>query len=111
MIGVDQKRDFSTAAVAMSKTFAPGVRFTFEEVRLHLSAASATSENFVITLQSHKGSVYNVVLYTYDMDTVGDLVYIPATPHVLEVGDSLLLEWTNTNLRTYGLEILYKATL
>jgi hypothetical protein len=111
MMGLEKQSDHSTAAVAMSYTFAPGKKFTFEEVRIHLSAASATSENFVITIQSAKGSAYNVVLYTQDMDTVQDLVYQPTKEHELNDGDSLLFTWTNTNLRTYGMEIQYKATI
>lgn len=109
MVGVKKQSDFSTAAIAMSKTFAPAKEFQFEEVRIHLSAASSTSENFIITLLSVKGSVYNVVLYTRDMDTLQDLVYQPTKEHKFEDGDRLSFTWTNTNLRTYGMEIIYKA--
>jgi hypothetical protein len=111
MIGVDVQKDYSTGAAAISYTFAPGKKISFEELRLNLSAASATAENFVITLKSHKGTAYDVVLYSRDMNTVQDLVYIPERVHQLEDGDSLLFEWTNTNTRTYGMEIVYKAAL
>lgn len=111
MIGVDKQVQEVTGAVAMSYTFAPGKRFVFEEVRIHLSAASATSENFTITIASSKGSEYNTKIYSKDMDTVQDLVYQPEQAHELEAEDSLVFAWTNSNTRTYGMEIIYRASL
>jgi len=111
MLGIDTQKSYETGAGAMSVTFTPGKDFTFEEVRLHLSAASATAENFVVTLVSGKGAVYNIKLYSQDMDTVQDLVYQPEKKHDFDEGDSLTFTWTNTNARTWGLEIAYTASL
>lgn len=109
MLGITQQVQPVTGAVAMNYEFAPGKEFVFEEVRIHLSAASATVENFVITLQSARGSEYNTKLYSQDMNIVQDLIYQPVDPHEFGAGDSLLFAWTNTNTRTYGMEIVYKA--
>lgn len=108
-MGIKRQTDPVTGSGALSYTFTPGKEFVFEGVRLHLSAASATIENFVITLISSKGVVYNVKLYSINMNTVQDLIYQPESPQGFVAGDSLVFTWTNTNLRTYGMEIVYKA--
>lgn len=109
MMGLKQQIQPVTGSGAMSYTFIPGKEFVFEEVRIHLSAASSTSENFVVTLDSGRGSEYDVKLYSQDMDTVQDLIYQPVDPHEFEAEDSLVFTWTNTNSRTWGMEIVYKA--
>lgn len=109
MVGVKKQTQPVTGAGVMSYTFAPGKDFVFEEVRLHLNAASATAENFVIQLVSSRGSLYNINLYTKNMNTVQDLAYQPVKPHEFGAEDSLTFTWTNTNLKTWGMEIVYKA--
>ena len=111
MIGIDLQTQPVTGTGAMSYSFAPGKEFSFEEVRLHLSDALAPAENFVITLVSSKGALYNVKLYSKDMDSVQDLMYQPAKQHDFGPKDSLLFTWTNTNAKTWGMEIVYKASL
>ena len=110
MMGIDLQTQPVTGTGAMSYSFAPGKEFTFEEVRLHLSDALAPAENFVITLVSGKGSLYNVILYSKDMNLVQDLVYQPEQPHNFDPADSLTFAWTNTNGKTWGMEIVYKAS-
>lgn len=109
MMGTKRQSQPVNGSGAMSYTLVPNKEFVFEEVRIHLSAASATSEDFTITLSSGKGAVYNVVLYRQDMNTLADLVYQPDPGHEFEPNDSLVFAWTNTNARTWGMEILYKA--
>lgn len=109
MAGIKRQIQPVTGEAALSYTLTPGKKFVFEEIRLHLNAASATVENFVITLQSARGTAYDVVLYSVGMNTVQDLVYQADQSHSFEKGDSLVFAWTNTNLRTYGMEIIYKA--
>lgn len=111
MIGVKKQTQPITGTGAMSYTFAPGKEFTFEEVRLHLSAACTNVENFVITLQSKEGALHNVKLYSVAMNTVQDLVYQPTKPHIFGPSDSLTFTWTNANGRTWGMEIIYKMSL
>lgn len=109
MVGIETLTEPATGAGALSVTFAPNKEFVFKEMRLHLGVASATTENLVITIQSNKGSTYNTKIYSRDMNSVQDLVYQPSKEHPLIAGDSLKIEWTNTNLRTWGLEIIYKG--
>jgi len=109
MMGVRRQVQSVTGSGAMDYTFTPGKEFVLTEVRIHLSAASATAENFVIAVDSPKGSEYDVVLYSRDMNTVQDLVYQPDPRHGFAAGESLKFTWTNTNARTYAMEIIYKA--
>jgi hypothetical protein len=90
----------------MSLTFDPEGACILDEIRLHLSAASATSESFVVTLDSCAGSEYDVNLVTQDMNTIKDLV-IPCV-HKLNDVDKLTFAWTNTNSRTWGLEVVFR---
>lgn len=108
---VDTQRMYQTGSGAMNYTFAPNKEFELEEIRLHLDSASATAENFVVQLQSAKGSAYNVKLYSKDMNTVQDLVYQPTKPHDLREEDELKFTWANSNSKTWGLEIIWKGAL
>lgn len=108
---VDNQKDYVTGSGAINYTFAPNKEFVFEELRLHLNVKSETEENFVIQLQSNKGSLYNVKLYSKDMNNLQDLVYQPTKPHDFSSGDSLKITWTNTNLKIWGMEIVYKGSL
>lgn len=111
MIGIDTQTQIVSGTGAMNYTFTPDKEFIFEEVRLHLNAVSATEENFVIQLVSSKGVVYNIKLYSKDMNTVQDVVYQPENPHEFLPKDSLVFTWTNTNSKTWGMEIIYRASL
>jgi len=110
MLGVKRQTQPVTGAGAMDYTFTPDKEFVFEGIRLHLDAASATVEDFVIQLDSSKGSLYDVKLYAKDMNTVQDLIYQPEVQHGFMAGDSLKFTWANTNLKTWGMEIVFKAS-
>lgn len=85
----------------------PGRGFQLEEVRLHLSAAGGSSENFTTTVQSAAGDEYNAVLNTQDMNAATDEHYQPTRPVFLAKGDTLLFEWANSNTKTWGLEVVW----
>lgn len=88
-------------------TFAPDTGVQLEEVRLHLSAAGGAGD-FTVTLQSHAGDEYNLVLNTQDMASATDEHYQPTRPVFVGDGDSILCEWANANDKTWGLEIVYR---
>ena len=110
-MGIDTQHDYANGIGAMDYNFAPNKEFTFEEVRLHLNEASATVENFVIQLQSNKGSQYDVKLYSKDMNGMQDIIYQPEKPHHFDPADKLKFTWTNTDSKTWGLEIIWKGGL
>lgn len=105
---VQVTRATATGAVAVATTLAPGVAFRIIEVRIHLSAASATSENFTIALDSYAGAAYDAVILSQDLNGSTDFVWVPAERRYFHKTDELDFAWANTDTRTYGLEILYE---
>lgn len=83
-------------------------------VRLHLSAAPTTSEDFVITVDSVLGATYDTMLYSVDLSasSVVDLVLDSndfGVAQDLSAGDKLSVTYTNTDTRTWSAEILLEA--
>jgi hypothetical protein len=84
-----------------------GQHYRLVSVTCLLNAAPTTSENFVITLDQNAGAAYDVQLYSTDLaaGSVTDLVWFPDEQLLLEGGDSIDVTYTNTDTRTYGLQI------
>lgn len=97
----------ATAAVAIDQTLTPGIPFQIEEIRLHLSAAGGAAEDLVVQLDSGVAAAYDVVILTQGMELVEDVVYQPTRPLIFSASDEIDITYTNTNLRTYGLEIYW----
>jgi len=76
-------------------------------VTLKLNTAPTTSQAFTITLNANSGATYDALLYSLDLSTesVTSLVYIPDEELVLVAGDAINVAYTNTDARTYGVEI------
>jgi len=87
----------------------PGFKFDhpvqFVGFKVHLSSASATSENLVCAIDADRGAGWDTVLYTKAMNTIADLVYQFSTPLIIPANDIVYFTWANTNDRTWGLEI------
>ena len=111
----DQKlaQDSSTGAGAMSVTFDPEGSAKLLQVNITLSAASATSENLVINLDSQLGVEYDVNIITKDMDTIVDLIinHWELRDFIIFEGDKITFTWANSDSRTWGLEIIYRRFL
>lgn len=97
----------ATGSGAMAVNVDPNKAFKLLEMRVHLSSASATSEDLTITLDSGAGAAYDVELYSKDMNTVVDLV-VTFTDRYFISTDDLDFAWANSNSRTYGIEIKYQ---
>jgi hypothetical protein len=97
----------STAATgAVAKTVAPAAKWQLNEIRIHLSAAGGAG-NLTATMDAGAGAAYDSVIYTKDMTSVVDLVWIPDSPIVFSATDELDIAWANASNRTYGLEVVY----
>jgi len=77
---------------------------------IHLSAASATSENLVVNKDSDRGAGFDSKLYSKDMNGIQDIVYmVPEEEPVRCEKDSVIdLTWANTNARTWGIKFFVK---
>ena len=106
---VEHGRSLFTGAAAFAGSVKPsgGERWALLEIRIHLDAASATAENFTVTLDSVGGAAYDAVLFSQDMNAVTNLVWHPDLGRIFMPGDELDLAWTNTNTKTYGIEVIW----
>lgn len=100
-----EKNFKATGSGAMSETITIDKATKILSVSLHLSSVGATSENFVIAVDSDEGTAYDTVLFTQDMDTVTD-VY-SNTEYSLFPGSDLDFTYANTDASTWGLEVVY----
>jgi hypothetical protein len=100
--------DRATAAVAIAHELVVDGVYLIEAVRVHLSAAGGAVENLVISNNAAAGAAYDTVFATYPMNALADVNYMPIHAIVLADGDTLTITYANTNLRTYGLEIVYR---
>jgi len=95
---------------ATGDTFFPGLRFSdpweFVGFTLHQSADGTTSENFVIQLDSVRGTSFDTVLYTRDMNGVTDIVYMFDVPVPINANDIVKCTYANTNDKTWGLTLI-----
>jgi hypothetical protein len=103
-------RDLTTGNGPINREVTPSGASQVESVRIHLDAASATSETIVVKVLSASGSQYNVELDATDMNTKKDNVYQPTRPHQLWPGDTISVTWANSNSKIWGLEIIWNAT-
>ena len=101
------QKSIYTGAAAVSIALDAG-QVQIERIEVHLSAAGGAAENLVVKLDALAGAAYDVVYLTEDMDTVTDIVFQPDRPLEFVNGDKLVITYTNTNTRTYGISVYYK---
>ena len=95
------------AAIAATMTVPAGRAYELISVSCKFSAAPTTSEAFTITLDANAGATYDTLLYTLDpsLTAVTSLLWQPDGPLYLEGGDAVDVVYTNTDTRTYGVQI------
>jgi hypothetical protein len=102
------KRQVVTGTGAINYTFDPGVAFQLEEITLHLSAVGGDVENMTIDVQYKEGAPFAWRVVTQAMAAVQDYQYLPIRPLEYWAGDSVLIQYANTNPQTWGLVIKIK---
>ena len=81
---------FATKGIgAMNLSINPGKVWKLKEVRMHLSVAFGSVQNFIIKLSAVKGSAYNTTLISQAMNTIQDLFILYSTPIVFLSNDCL----------------------
>ena len=100
----------STGAAAIAEAVSPGTTFRLLAVLLHLSAAPTTSENFTVTVDAGDGAAYDTVLHKEDLSvgSVTDLIIPFGKGYEFAPNDEIDIAYTNTDVRTYGLRIVYE---
>jgi len=97
-----------TGAAAMAESLTPTGPMSVVSVKLHLSAAGGVSENFTITTNSVAAAAYDTLLFSQDMNTATDVLWVPEQPIPITNNDVLDFAYANTNTRTWGLEVTYR---
>lgn len=100
-------RHSATGAAAINETVAFSSTFEARLValRIHLSAAGGAGD-LTVTLDSHLGAAYDVVLFRQDMTSVVDLNWMPECCPIHK-DDSVVIAWANGSTVTYGLEAIW----
>jgi hypothetical protein len=98
----------ATGAVAMASSLTVTDNYLLTSVKLTLSAAGGAAENFTVTVNSATLAAYDTIIFSQDMNVVTDLLWVPDQPVPVLNGDVLDFAYTNTNTRTYGLEVTYR---
>lgn len=101
-----------TGAAAISYSLAPGFAFELIEWTLKLDITPTTSESLTATKNVSAGAVYDVPIYAKDLATLTPTpeIYFSCEPEefCFEAGDTLDFAYTNTDTRTYGLQMKYR---
>jgi hypothetical protein len=100
----------TTGAAAIAKTVTAATAWDLYEIRIHLSAAGGEG-NLTATMDAAAGAAYDVLLLTQDMTAQTDYVYHPEYPIHFAAGDELDIAWANAQTKTYGLTVIYRATV
>jgi hypothetical protein len=104
-----------TGAAAMAVTFTAIKACRLVSVTVKLSTAPTTSENLTVTLDATAGAAYDVLLYSGDPSATSATSVVLSSTHWGEVwlvaGDKITVAYTNTDTRTYGVQITTMAVV
>jgi hypothetical protein len=98
----------ATGAAAIASSLTPPGPIELVCVKLHLSAAGGAAENFTVTINSETAAAYDTLLFSQDMNTVTDILWLPDQPIPIVNNDVIDFAYANSNTRTYGLEAIYR---
>lgn len=101
-------RATGSAAIASSLT-PPNTALLLVSVKLNLSATGGAAENFTITVNSATDAAYDTIIFSQDMNSIQDLMWVPDQPVPVVNIDVLDFAYANSNSRTYGLEVIYRG--
>ena len=102
---IQESKKIFTDAVSLS--FSVPIAGIFSTALLKFSAAPSTSENITITFKSANGTEYDTIIYTFDPSDDGEtnISYSPNVALPLRKGDSILIEYPNTDAATIGVTL------
>ena len=86
----------------------PCSSYKFVESRLHLSNTSA-DEAISMTLDSHKGAFWDVVIKSENINGETSWDWAPAASLYYNKADVLKFAYANTNTRDWGIELIFEV--
>jgi len=93
------------ANLSLDESLNPGVPFTLDTVRLHLSVAVGSVVDFRIYLSSVLGSAHNLVLLSHAMNGVQDVFWGPDREMILNYGDQIVMSLILSSGNVSGLNV------
>jgi len=111
---VEYKYDQATATISKKvdvPNLAKGKKAGLVSVDVTIATAPTTSESFTITLNSHLGAKYNVVLFSNNpsLTSATSIVNFWDTPYPLFDGDDLTVAFANTEAKSVGIRIVLRV--
>lgn len=97
------------AAALSLRSVSNGSRFRFIQTTVKFDILPTTSEDVTLTLKSGEGAAYDAVVARADPSTgggTGDVTFLGDENDIFTANDELLLEYTNTDTRTFGARIV-----
>ena len=105
------RHKYLSGSGSLNDTITPINACEFVEARLHLSAASTQTQDFIIVIQSVTDGKYNTELSKTAMNGVQDVIYRASNEDGIQLltGDGLKFFWLNTvDAKDWGLEMIYR---
>jgi len=98
---------YTTGNMPLIENISFDTPFELDEIRLHLSVAFASVDDFIVKLSSILGSAYDILLLSYSMNTHTDLLYQPNRSYKFIYGDILSIQLSfKSGVNYYGLNVL-----
>ncbi len=88
----------------------PPWEFLGLEVTLNAAAATA-SENLTVTIDAARGSAWDNLIYSKDMNGHKDINYMFDEPRLCASGDKIDVAWANANANTWGIKLFTRALI
>jgi len=74
--------------------------------KVHLSAVGATDENLTVSVDAAKGAAFDWKVWDYTMLGKQDIIWEPSVAIPMKANDILMFNYTNTDVSTWGVEIM-----
>jgi len=102
--------DSATAGLAEDISLIQPVPFnsTLLQISFNFVGVSVTNEDVVIRKVSAQGAIYNVEIRTFDPHAEGLNAVICSGSWEFRRGDSIQINYTNTDDRSVGVEVVFK---
>ena len=85
---------------------APEREYQILEINFHLSAVSATNENYTIDKDAEAGAAWDINLLTEDLNTKKNSTF--TSERYFMKGDKIICNYANSDSRTWGVDFTYR---
>ena len=105
---LDYRLFFASQAAAGGSMFEDinlSYAFELDRIRLHMSGAHGSVEDFTVVLSHHRGSYFNQNILSQAMNGVQDVLYQADPPARINRGDTIHFSMVASAANPWGLEV------